>query len=88
MKISSAYKIRKVATSYLVVCQGKVGTDMTHVINLNATSVELWREFENKDFSLEDVASYLVSKYEIEPERALADATKWAEALKSCNVIS
>ena len=87
MKINSAYKVRKVATTYLVVCQGKIGADMTHVINLNSTAVELWKEFENKDFTLDDIAAYLVNTYGIEEDRAMGDACNWLDALKGCDVI-
>lgn len=87
MRINPAYKVRKVATSNLVICQGKVGADMTHVINLNTTAVELWKEFESKDFDLDDVADYLVGTYQIDQETALLDAAKWVDALKGCGVI-
>ena len=87
MKINPIYKVRKVATTNLVVCQGKLGADMTRVIELNATSVALWKAFENKDFSVEDVSSYLMTTYKIDQALADKDACKWIDALKGCSVI-
>lgn len=88
MKISNKYKVRSVAGVNLVVLQGKVDADMTNVIDLNSTALELWNEFFGKDFESEDVCSYLVNKYHIDEQLASSDALKWIDALKGCGIIS
>ena len=87
MKIKSMYKVRQVAGENLVVGQGRLNADMTKVISLNDTAVLLWKELADKDFSCEDAAEVLVSTYGIDKERALADAGKWIEKMKSCGII-
>ena len=87
MKIKSMYKVRQVAGENLVVGQGRLNADMTKVISLNDTAVLLWNELADKDFTCEDAAEVLVANYGIEKERALADASKWVEKMKDCDII-
>lgn len=61
--------------------------DFTKVIYLNKTSVELWNQFEGKEFMLEDVADFLCSKYGIDSERAVKDGQKWIDALSGCGIL-
>ena len=87
MKINENCTINSVCGENIVLRQGTLNQDMTQVISLNDTAVELWHEFEGKDFTVEDAAQYLVETYGIEMERALADAQKWADKLISAQVI-
>ena len=87
MKIKSMYKVRQVAGENLVVGQGRLNADMTKVISLNDTAVLLWKELAGKDFTCEDAAEVLVTTYGIDKERAMADAAKWIEKMKVCDII-
>ena len=87
MKIKPMYKERQIAGENLIVGQGRLNADMTKVISLNDTAVLLWKELVDKDFTNEDAADILVHTYGIDKERALADAGKWIEKLKSCDLI-
>lgn len=87
MKIKSVYKIREVLGEHIVVAQGTLNADMTKVISLNETAVLLWNELADKDFTCDDAADVLVNTYGIERERALADAGRWIEKMKECNII-
>lgn len=80
--------MRRVAGVNLVLLQGNVEIDMTNVIDLNSTAAELWKEFEGKEFTAEDVSAYLINKYHIDEELATKDASKWIDSLKGCDVIS
>ena len=87
MKINSNYKLRSIAGETIVVNQGTTGTDMTRIISLNASAKLLYEQLLDKDFTLEDAAKVLVDTYGISIEQALADAEKWADALRKCGVI-
>lgn len=87
MKIKDIYKVREIAGEHLVVEQGKLQSDMTKVISLNATALLLWNELKGGDFTLDDAADVLVKHCAIDRDRALADASRWAEALTKCGVI-
>lgn len=87
MRIKKGYKVRNIAGENIVVCQGTLNMDLTKVIYLNKTSVELWNQFEDKEFTLEDVVIFLCSKYGIDSERATCDGQKWIDALKGCGIL-
>ena len=87
MKIKPMYKVRQIAGENLIVGQGRLNADMTKVISLNDTAVLLWKGLVDKDFTNEDAADILVNTYGIDKERALVDAGKWIEKLKSCDLI-
>lgn len=87
MRISENCTISSVCGENIVLRQGTLNQDMTQVISLNDTAVELWNQFEGKDFTVADAAKYLVETYGIEMERALGDAQKWADKLISAQVL-
>ena len=87
MKINSNYKLRFIAGETIVVNQGTTGMDMIRIISLNASAKLLYEQLLGKEFTLEDAAKVLVDTYNIDKEQALADADKWAEALRKCGVI-
>jgi hypothetical protein len=60
---------------------------MTRIISLNASAKLLYEQLLGKEFTLEDAAKVLVDTYGIGSEQALADAEKWADALRKCGVI-
>ena len=68
---------------YMIVNPSSSVINMTDVYSLNETAAYLWKELENKDFSVEDMCGLLVSKYDVSQETASADASalasKWME---------
>lgn len=87
MKINPEYKLRSIAGETIVVNQGSVGVDMTHIISLNSSAKILYEELLGREFSLEDAADVLVKTYGIERQQALADAGRWAEALTKAGIL-
>ena len=87
MKINSTYKLRSIAGETIVVNQGTTGTDMTRIISLNASAKLLYEQLVGKEFTLDDAAKVLVDTYAISSEQALADAEKWVDALRKCEVV-
>ena len=87
MIIKSNYKLRSIAGETIVVNQGITGTDMTRIISLNASAKLLYEQLVGKEFTLDDVAKVLVDTYGIGSEQALADAERWADALRKCGLI-
>lgn len=81
MKIKSGYKIRNIAGESVIVSIGQLNVNLTKVISLNPTSVWLWERLGQDDFDAAKVASLLVDNYEVDHERALADAQDWIATL-------
>lgn len=52
MRINEAYKVRQIAGENIVMTQGKDQVDLTQVISLNETSLWLWQQVANREFSL------------------------------------
>ncbi|CDN31450.1 hypothetical protein BN938_1363 [Mucinivorans hirudinis] len=87
MKIKQNFKVRNIAGENIVVNFGQLNVDMTRVIALNDTALELWNYFRERDFSKEDVAQYLQNEYEIAAEQATGDAARWVDALAGAKLL-
>ena len=87
MKIKAEYKVRSMAGENVVIMQGTAGSDMTRIISLNASSLLLWNELQDREFEVADVANILVDNYNIDRDTAERDAQKWIEKLAECGLI-
>ena len=87
MKISKQYKVREMAGEHIIVMPGRYGADMTRVVALNATSLYLWEELADREFTTDEVVALLTDRYEIDPETARRDAEKWIEQLTACGIL-
>lgn len=87
MKISDKLKVREIAGESIILLPGADGNDLTKVLSLNSTAKFLWEELKGKDFTLVDVTKVLTDNFEVEEERAAADAAKWVEQLREIKVI-
>lgn len=87
MKIDPRFKVRSVAGEYIVVDQGKDQVNMTQIISLNRTAYALWNELAGKGFTAQEAVSFLVSQYGISEEQASADAEKFFQSMRQCNIL-
>ncbi len=81
MKINSEYQIREMAGEHVIVRPGRLGVDMTRVISLNDTSLFLWNELHDREFTAEDAAQLLTGNYKVDAATALRDAEAWCRKL-------
>ncbi|MBE6190437.1 MAG: PqqD family protein [Rikenellaceae bacterium] len=87
MKIAKQYKVREMAGEHIIVMPGRYGADMTRVVALNATSLYLWEELADREFTTDEVVALLTDRYEIDSETARRDAEKWIEQLSACGIL-
>ena len=87
MKINKNHKLRDLAGEKIIFVQGTKDKELSKVMTLNETSVFLWENLYEKDFSEDDVMNLLVENYEVNPDTAQNDAKAWVEKLKSYGVI-
>lgn len=87
MQILQKYKVRQVSGENIVLIQGNHPGDMTKVIALNDTSLFLWNTFYGRDFSVDDIVSLLLEKYDVDDTTARRDATDWMNTLKEHNIV-
>ena len=68
----------------MLIGEGIEQINFNKMISLNSTAAFLWENVEGKDFTVEDLTKLLTDNYEVEEERAAADAAaiaaKWIEA--------
>lgn len=84
MKIKDGFVLREMCGEKIVAGEGLEHINFNKLISLNSTAAYLWEELEGKEFTAEDMATLLVSRYGIDMELALKDSENlckaWAEA--------
>ena len=84
MKIIEGFVLRPLGEEYIVIGEGISQINFNKMISLNSSAAYLWQGVEGKDFTVEDLAKLLTDAYEVEYDKAYADAEdisrKWIEA--------
>ena len=87
MKIDSKIQVRDIAGEKVVIMQGRLGADLTRIIQLNGSSEWLLKQLAGRDFEVADVVELLTSRYDVDEQTATADATKWIEQLRENKIV-
>lgn len=87
MKILPTCKVREMAGEHVVILPGRAGADLTRVLSLNDSSLWLWEQLAEREFTPEEAARLLTDHYEVDYATALRDAQAWAERLADCGVL-
>ena len=74
MKIKEGFRLRTLGGSFIVVGEGLSQVNFMKMIALNASAAYLWQEIEGKEFTLDDLTELLLAKYDVDREKAAADA--------------
>ncbi|MBQ5831633.1 MAG: PqqD family protein [Alistipes sp.] len=88
MKIDSKVKVRNIAGENVVIMQGRLGADLTRIIQLNGSSQWLLEQLTEREFEVADVVALLTSRYDVDEQTATADAQKWVEQLREHKMIT
>lgn len=87
MRIRKGFKVQSVGGENIILLQGTYGVDTTKIVSLNETSLLLWSLFEEKDFTVEQVADSLVEEFGIDENLAMKDAANWINTLEQNRLI-
>ena len=87
MKIKSDCKVREIAGESVVIMQGKQAADLTKIITLNESALQLWNALVGSDFTLEDATRVLVEEYAIDEVLAERDAAMWLSRMQECGLV-
>ena len=87
MRIKQGYKVRELAGENVVIMQGRSGADMTRVISLNNSSLLLWNNLLDVEFSADDVKRILLENYDVDEAVAAADAQAWVEKMQQSGLV-
>ena len=80
MKRNSAFLLREVAGTLVIVPVGKAAADFSGMITLNATSGYLWQLLETEQ-TVQSLTQALVNRYAVEEDRAREDVENFAKKL-------
>lgn len=87
MKIDIRKKIRSVAGENIVMMPAAGTTDMTQVVALNDSALELYNILKEREFTLDDVVRALLDTYEVDEYTARTDAEKWVAQMRKQRLI-
>lgn len=84
MRAKKGFSLRSVCGEYIIVAEGKENIDFTNLINMNESSAYLWKNIQDKDFTIDDLAKLLTKEYEVDEPTARKDAAvlvdQWVKA--------
>lgn len=87
MKFKEGLTLRKLAGEYIIVKPDLGMQDMTNVFTLNSTSAYLWDSLYGNEFTLDDIVSLLLEKYNVERDMAEKDAYALVELFRVNNLL-
>ena len=87
MKIKKGFNLRVMCGENIVTAEGLEHINFNKLISLNATAAFLWNKVVDKDFTVEEMAEYLVEEYGIDMELALKDSQALSQAWIEAGVI-
>ena len=88
MKIIDGFRLRKLGKEHIVVGEGLGQVNFNKMISLNESAAYLWESVDGKDFSVEDLVSLLLERYDVEEAVARKDAQALALAWVDAGVVS
>lgn len=88
MRISNRLSVRKVGNEYIgIKIVESDNIDVTNAIGMNETSYLIVQNFVDKDFTEEDVVSFLLDNYDVSSDLAKKDVSNLISKLKSIDLI-
>lgn len=88
MRISNRLSVRKVGNEYIgIKVVESDNIDVTNAIGMNETSYFIVQNFIDKDFTEEDVVSFLLDNYDVSLDLAKKDVSNLISKLKSIDLI-
>lgn len=87
MKIKNGFVLKSICGENMIIAEGKENIDFSKIISLNESAAYLWNKVEGKDFTPQTLAELLVEEYEVDDERALADAEILAKQWQDAGIV-
>ncbi len=87
MRFKSGFTLREISGENVLVPTGAERISFNRLIVLNNSATMLWRWFQEREFTLQEVSSKLVEVYAIDDERADHDAAAICKAWQESGVL-
>lgn len=88
MRINPDTKVRQVAGENIIIRVAGGADDMTTVMALNETALDIYNTFKGRDFTLDEVVQWLVDTYEVDAETARNDAETWLGQMRKQRLLT
>lgn len=88
MKIDTSHPVRDVNNEHIIIRQHGEVADLTSVIALNESAMELYQALKGRDFGVEDVQQELLQRYDVDAATALHDAQEWVATLRQQGIVT
>jgi len=87
MRINKNYILRQLGDNTYVIETAVKDINYNKIVTFNHTAAFLWNEFNDKEFTLEEIVNCIIRKYNISQEKALLDASVLIEKWKDAGLI-
>ena len=88
MKLLDGLVLRPLGSEFFVTGEGLSRIDFSKLVSMNATAAYLWKEVQDRDFTLEDLVEKLTNRYDVDTETARADAQKLLDSWRAAGLIA
>jgi hypothetical protein len=88
MRIKENLILRRIGNEYVIIVPDRGQVDLTEVYTLNETAAWIWEQFENKDFTFEQVVELMQEHYDADKERVMSDVNELLNVLIKGGLIS
>ena len=86
MKIKEGFVLREVCGEHIVTAEGLENINFNKLISLNETAAFLWKALIGKEFTVEEMAQFLVDEWGIDMELALKDSENLCKAWEEAGI--
>ena len=74
MKIKEGFILRQMCGENIVAAEGLQNINFNKLLSLNESAAYLWKELADKEFTQEEMAELLISRYGIDKQLAMTDS--------------
>ncbi|MCK9159836.1 MAG: PqqD family protein [Bacteroidaceae bacterium] len=74
MKINRKFVLHDIKQEHFIICTDDKDININRIITLDDISAEVWNEVANKNFTVEDIVTYLLGNYDVDETTATNDA--------------
>ena len=84
MRAKPGFNLREVCGEQIIVAEGEENIDFSNIISMNESAAYLWKNIQEREFTVEDLTKLLLQAYEVTETVARKDAetlvAQWAKA--------
>lgn len=88
MKKKPGFVLQSIGEENVLICETVESINLNCVVALNETASYLWKEIGDGEFTADDLALLLTREYEVDADRAKADAEEVIKAWLKAGLLS